>query len=98
MFYAPRAAAIRPGSPCSVSDVREKDSVVAAEVWAHIEVESQVLAIVSPWALVSSQRGSAIWRISATAALVAGDDIVEALTWTKHTATEAKTLISAREL
>jgi len=82
-----------------VSDIvllNEGGSVTAAEVWVHAAIEGIAVAIVSPWALVSSQRGTAIWQPSATAMLVESSDIVDVLCWAKHSGTEANTILPAQ--
>ena len=82
-----------------VSDIvllHEGGSVTAAEVWVHAAIEGIAVAIVSPWALVSSQRGTAIWQPSATAMLVESPEIVDVLYWAKHSGTQAKTILPAQ--
>ena len=65
----------------------------AGEIWALIEVDGELLAVMTMWKLTALHHGTANWELSEQCELVYGDEILEALTWTRHSDTLAKTLL-----
>ena len=82
---------------CSVGDVvlvkTLSGSLKAGEFWALIEVDGELLAVMTMWKLTALHHGTANWELSEQCELVYGDEILEALTWTRHSDTLAKTLL-----
>ena len=82
---------------CSVGDVvlvkTLSGSLKAGEIWALIEVDGELLAVMTMWKLIALHHGTANWELSEQCELVYGDEILEALTWTRHSDTLAKTLL-----
>ena len=89
---------------CSVKDVVLVDTnssgdgsttIAAGEVWACLEIEGEVVFILTIWTLIAKIHGAATWRVALNPEMFPASSVLESLVWAKHAPGEVKTLLPA---
>ena len=84
---------------CSVGDCilynDPEGNMCAGEVWSNFEIDGELAVLVQVWAFISIAHGASLWEIKEDLYPVFSKDILDVVSWTKHTATRVKILMPA---